>query len=425
VTSLPRVLRHPDFRYLFLGQAASQIGDRVVIVTLALFITRGAGSPTDLGLVLGAQALALVSLLLLGGVWADRLERHRVMISTDVVRATLHALVAVLILTGTIRIWELVVIEFLFGAAMAFYQPAYSGLIPQTVPEAEIQAARGLSQTFDNVAFLLGPALATLLVLGIGAGEAFALDAATFAVSAVLLLRVRPRARGEQPEPTGSVIEDLRTGWREVRSRAWVWATIAAFSGLLLCVFAQWYALAPSIARDVYGSAGVFGVLEATAGAGAVIGAVVSARWHPARPLRTGLTALLSWPIATGLVALGAPVALAAAAIFVAGWSFGVFVVFWESALAHHIPPHVLSRVSAWDWMGSLALVPVGYLIAGPLAELVGARVVLGVGSAIGLGLLAAALIPRQTRELRDGAPAPEVLPHGPRELVATVRGSA
>jgi MFS family permease len=404
VSFLPRVLRHPDFRYLFFGQAFSQVGDRVVLVAVGLFVTRETGSPTDVGLVLGAESLALVSLLMFGGVWADRLPRHRVMIATDLVRATLHATVAVLIFTGTIEIWQLVVIEALFGAAMAFYQPAYTGLLPQTIPEDEIQEARGLSQTIDNLAFLLGPVLATVLVLGVGAGEAFAFDSATFVISALLLTRVRPRPRGEQVERSGSVIADLRVGWHEVRSRVWVWATIAAFSGTLLCVFAQWYALAPTIARDVYGSTGVFGVLEATAGGGAVVGAVVAARWRPRYPMRTGLLWILAWPVATALFALGAPLAVAALAMFGAGLSFGVFLVFWESALAHHIPPHALSRVSAWDWMGSLALLPLGYAIAGPLADLVGATVVLGVGSAIGFCLLAAALIPRETRRLRDGA---------------------
>ena len=192
-----RVLRHPSFRYLFLGQAASAVGDRVVVVALALFITQRTGSPTDLGLVLGAQTLPLVTLLLFGGVWADRLPRHRIMVATDLTRAALHTVVAVLIFAGTIQIWQLIVIEALFGAAQAFFQPAYSGLLPQTVPEELIQDARALTESMANLAFLIGPALATALVLGIGAGEAFAFDAATFVLSALLLTRVRPRPRGE------------------------------------------------------------------------------------------------------------------------------------------------------------------------------------------------------------------------------------
>ena len=200
-------------------------------------------------------------------------------------------------------------IEALFGAAQAFFQPAYSGLLPQTVPEELIQDARALTESTANLAFLIGPVLATALVLGIGAGEAFAFDAATFVLSAVLLTRVRPRPRGEAPEAE-SVLHELRAGWREVRSRTWVWVTIAVFSGAVLCVYAQWYALAPVIARDVYGGTGVFGLLEAVAGVGAVCGGLLGISWRPARPLFAGMLLVLAWPVQDGVFALGAPLAL-------------------------------------------------------------------------------------------------------------------
>ena len=332
-----RVLRHPSFRYLFLGQAASAVGDRVVVVALALFITQRTGSPTDLGLVLGAQTLPLVTLLLIGGVWADRLPRHRIMVATDLTRAALHTVVALLIFAGTIQIWQLIVIEALFGAAQAFFQPAYSGLLPQTVPEELIQDARALTESMSNLAFLIGPVLATALVLGIGAGEAFAFDAATFVLSAVLLTRVRPRPRGEAADPE-SVLDELRAGWREVRSRTWVWVTITVFTGAVLCVYAQWYALAPVIARDVYGGTGVFGLLEAVAGVGAVCGGLLGISWRPARPLFAGMLLVLAWPVQDMVFALGAPLALVVVCAFATGFGFSLLMIWWETALARHIP---------------------------------------------------------------------------------------
>ena len=181
------VLRHQNFRYLFLGQAASAIGDRAVVVVIALFVTQTTGSASDLGLILGCQSLALVGLLLFGGVWADRLPRHRIMIAADIARAALHATLAVLIFSGGVQVWEIALIEGLFGAAQAFFQPAYTGLIPQTVPEEEILQANALTEWMSNLAFLIGPALATVLVLGVGAGEAVAFDAITFVFSAVML----------------------------------------------------------------------------------------------------------------------------------------------------------------------------------------------------------------------------------------------
>jgi MFS family permease len=399
VSSYLRVLRHRDFRYLFAGQAASVIGARVVVVALALFITQRTRSATDLGLVLGAQSLPLVTLLLFGGVWADRLPRQRIMMTADLVRAVLHAILAALILAEAVTVWEMVVIEALFGAAQAFFQPAYSGLLPQTVPESLIQDARALTESMSNLSFLIGPAVATALVLGVGAGEAFALDAATFLLSAGLLRRVHARPRGDRPPPA-TVLHSLRSGWREVRLRSWVWATIAVFTGAVLCVYSQWYALAPVIARDVYGGAGVFGLLETVGGVGAVAGALTALRWRPARPLRAGMLLTLAWPVQAALFALGTPLLLVVIFAFGTGFGFSLLMIWWETALARHIPPGALSRVSAWDWMGSLVLLPVGYLVAGPLADAFGARTVLGIGSAIGALLLAAGLLPRSTREL-------------------------
>ncbi len=174
------MLAHRDFRLLWLAQSASVIGDNIVLVALALFVVETTGSATDLGLVLAAQALPLVAFLLIGGVWADRLPRHRVMVATDLVRFALHALLAALIFAGAVQIWELIVIEVLFGTAEAFFRPAANGLLPQTVPEADIQPATAITTMSNNLAEFVGPALATALVLGAGAGWAFALDAATF-----------------------------------------------------------------------------------------------------------------------------------------------------------------------------------------------------------------------------------------------------
>jgi MFS family permease len=409
MSSYLRVLRVPDFRNLFLGQAASVIGDRVVLVALALYITQRTGSAADLGLVLGAQALALVALLLFGGVWADRLPRQRIIIATDLTRAGLHGLLAALIFIGSVTLWQILVIEVMFGFAQAFFQPAYTGLIPQTVPESLLQDAKAITETMANLAFLIGPALATVLVLGVGAGEAFALDAATFVVSALFTLRVHPRplpAGADADEPASespSIIRELHDGWREVRSRTWVWVVIAVFAGAVMCVYAPWYALAPVIARDHYGGAGLFGVLESVAGVGAVIGALTALRWRPRHPLRTGLLLTLAWPIQDGLFAVGVPVPVIIVCAFGTGFGFSLLMIWWETALARHIPARALGRVSAWDWMGSLALLPLGYLVAGPLANMFGARTVLGIGCLIGLALLTLSLVPRSVRRLGPG----------------------
>jgi MFS family permease len=194
------------------------VGDRLVIVALALFVTDLTGSATDVGLVLGAQTLPFVVFLLIGGVWADRLPRARLMIATDVVRAGLHALLAALIFTDVVEIWYLVVIEALFGTAEAFFRPAYTGLLPRTIPEPEIQEAQALSNMTNNLAELTGPALATALVLGVGAGWAFLFDAVTFVMSAFFLTRMRVRDVPPPAEKRRTLLAELAEGFQHVRS---------------------------------------------------------------------------------------------------------------------------------------------------------------------------------------------------------------
>ncbi|MDE3130256.1 MAG: MFS transporter, partial [Acidobacteriota bacterium] len=224
-------LRHRDFRLLFWGQSASNFGGNAVVVAMAIYVTRTTGSATDLGLILAAQTVPFVVLLLFGGVWADRLPRHRVMIASDLFRAAIHGLLAALILAGAARVWEIAAIEAGFGVAWAFFQPAETGLLPQTVPEGEIQAARALMEGSWNVSLVLGPAVATVLVLTVGAGEAFLADALSFVISALTLAPIRPRPRGgEAAASRETVFHELRVGFREVAARPWVWVTITAFS---------------------------------------------------------------------------------------------------------------------------------------------------------------------------------------------------
>ena len=401
-----RVLRHRDFRFLWLAQSSSVIGDNIVLVALALFVIQRTGSASDLGLVLAAQSLPLVAFLLIGGVWADRLPRHRVMIVTDLVRFALHALLAVLIFSGAVRIWYVVLIEVLFGSAEAFFRPAATGLLPQTVPEADIQQATAITTMSNNISEFAGPALATALVLGAGAGWAFALDAATFLLSAAFLARVRPRRRETPPVALDTlwrrttVWGEISDGFREVRSRAWVWATLASFCVALFCGLAPWFVLGPLVAREQYGDVAIYGVVEAALGFGTILGSLTGVGWRPRHPMRLAMLAMLLWPAAAILYAAGVTLFIAIPATVVAGTGIALFDVWWLTALAERIPADKLSRVTSFDWMVSCALLPLGYVLAGPLAGALGAVEVLLGGSALACIALAMGLLPRETRML-------------------------
>lgn len=416
------VLRHPDFRLLWLAESASVIGDMLVRVAVALFVVDLTGSATDVGLVLAAYTLPLVGFLLLGGVIADRLPRHLVVVVTDLVRFVLHALLAILIVTGEVRIWHLVVIGTIFGSAEAFCRPAIGGLLPQTVPEEEIQEASAITRIVHNVAEFAAPALATVLVLGASAAAAFAIDAATFLLSAALLIRVRPRERplpGVAAAVTGGGLwAEIGEGFGEVRARPWIWATLAAFCVAIFAVLAPWFVVGPLVAREHYDSLSVFGLVTAAFGGGTIAGSLGAMRWRPRYPMRLGMAFALFWPIGVALYAAGASLFVVVPAVTLSGAGIALFEVWWVTALAERIPPDRLSRVTSYDFMVSFGLVPVGYVLAGPLAEGLGAANVMLGGAGLGFVALALGLLPRQTRGLervelacRQAMPSPQPVP--------------
>jgi len=395
-----RVLGRPAFRNLWLAQTTSVLGDRLVMVAIALFVTDLTGSASDVGLVLAAGTIPFVAFLLVGGVWADRLPRARLMMATDLVRAALHGLLAVLIFTGSVEIWHLVVIEALFGTAEAFFRPAATGLLPRTVPPEEVQEAWALTNMANNVAELTGPALATALVLGVGAGWVFALDAVTFLASAWFLLRVRVADALPAPEERSTVLSDLAEGFGHVRSRPWVWVTVAVFAVAVPLGYAPLFVLGPAVAGGTYDSAALFGVVTTLLGVGALTGGLLGLRWRPRHPLRAGFLAISAWPLLLVAFGAGGPVALVLVLAGATGMGFALFDVWWNTAMAERIPPHALSRVSSYDWMGSLVLLPVGFLVAGPVADATSPGLVLAVGGAATAAVLAAGLVPRDTRTL-------------------------
>lgn len=417
-------MKHPDFRRFWLAQSGSVMGDTVVLTALALYVTGLTGNPSDLGLVLTAQALPLVVLLLVGGVWADRLPKQRLLLATDLVRAAVQATLAVLVLFELTQVWHLIVAGVAFGSAEAFARPSATGLLPETVPEDQVQEARALMAMSQNVAEVGGPAIGTALVVGLSASAAFAADALTFLLSAVLLARVRTRDRAEGlagaqavtpgpltpvPVATGagpSWRAELAEGWHETRSREWVWATILGATVALLLALAPLFVLGPTVAQQQYGSTAWYGVIMTAFGAGAVAGAVAGLRWRPRFPLRAAHLLGWAWPLIGALMGLGAPVVLVCVVAAFGGWGISLFDVWWNTALAERIPPASLSRVSSFDWMGSLALLPVGYALAGPAADAFGStEVLVGGGVTTAVVTLAVVVLSRDVRRLERLAP--------------------
>jgi MFS family permease len=362
-------LQERQFRLLWAGQAVSAFGDGLFPIALAFAVVELTGEPGDLGLVFMAVLIPRVVLVLAGGVWADRLPRHRVMLAADVLRCVTQAVAAALLLIGSASLPALVVLGALYGAGDAFFAPAVTGLVPQTVRASRLQQANALLGLTRSAFFLAGPAVAGLLVVTFGPGWAFAADAASFAVSAAFLAQIRlPRA---VRAPRASFAAELRAGWREVAGRTWVWTSIAYFSIWNLAMGAL-FVLGPFVAENSLGGAASWGVIVSCAGVGSLVGAAVALRVRPRRPLATGFLLFGLCALEPALLARPFPTVVVAAAAAV-GFGAGAFAnALWFTTLQERIPRESISRVSAYDWMGSIVFQPAGYALVGPVALALG-----------------------------------------------------
>jgi MFS family permease len=392
------VLRVRDFRLLFGAFAVSMVGDRMVSIALAFAVLELGGSASDIGIVLGARVLPLVATLLVGGVVADRVSRQRVMVASDLARLVTQATLAALLIASEPAIWVVAVLAGLTGAATGFFNPASTGLMPIVVRPEQLQQANGLRATAMSGGEIAGPALAGVLVATVGAGWALAVDAATFGVSALFLAGLRLPAR--VPREATSFLHDLREGWGEFSSRTWVW-TFVVVAGLGNMVWGSWSVLGPVVADRDLGGAAAWGTILAAMGVGALIGALIAIRVRPRRPMVLVAWTFALFALAPALLAAGAPTAAVAAAALFAGVGMMLGNSVWESTLQRHIPQESLSRVAAYDWFGSIAFQPVGMVIWGPIAAVIGVDTSLWVASGAILVLTAATFSVREVRTMR------------------------
>ena len=373
-------LRERNFRLLWIGRSASQLGDLLSFVALTFAVLGLHGSGTDLGLVIASYSLPSMLFLLVGGVWADRLPRRAVMIAADLVRGVAQSVLAVAVLSGSASVPLFMLIAFTSGTAQSFFQPASTGLVPEAVSPEQLQQGNALISLSQSAAFLIGPVLSGILVVLIGPGWVFAIDAASFAISALALATLRLRLA---PRPAhGSFVADLKTGWQEVRSRGWLPPSLLAFTFVNLS-FAAFLVLGPVVMADTYGGAADWGLVLGAMGLGGLLGGGAALRWKPARPLIAVFALMALNPLRLGVLSFtpALPIVLAAAVIAAAATTLGDTV--WHTTLQRQIPTRSLSRVSSYDWMVSMLFFPIGAALAGPLADALGPSTALAILSVV------------------------------------------
>ena len=396
-------LREREFRLLFAGRVVSFAGSAMAPIALAFGVLSLGGSAGDLGLVLTLSILPQIVFLLVGGVIADRLPRQRVMVVSNLVSGLAQAVAAGLLITGRAEIWHLAVVAVVRAVASSFFFPAQQGIIPQTVPVELLQPANALLRLTLNATNIGGAALGGIVVATAGPGWAFAFDALTYFAAAALLLPMRIAAPAR--DAATSFVAELRDGWVAFRSRTWLWVVVIGFGFSNAAQTAALNVLGPIVAEESLGGARVWGLVLAAQGLGLVAGGVIALRIHPARPLLVGVAAALLFVPPIALLALGAPWPLVALAALLAGLGMELFSVFWDLSLQGHVPNELLSRVYAWDALGSFVLMPAAYAVVGPLSEAFGVSATLWGCAAIVMVAIAAQLLSRDVRELPHPVP--------------------
>lgn len=390
-------LRERNFRLYFSSRVVNLLGALMAPVALAFAVLQISDSPTALGVVLAAHSIPMVVFLLVGGVLADRFGRTLVIQTSNVVAGLSQLAIAALVVTGQAEIWHVVVLTAVNGVAAAAALPALAGVLPQLVPRTQLQPANVLISMAGGGLAVVGPTVSSLLVVGVGPGWALGVDGVTYLVAAALLSRIRlprpVRAAG------ASALGDLREGWTYFRSTRWLWVVVLAFS--IICAAHQggFFTLGPALAKDsALGERG-WGLILSAEALGLLVAGLVLLRVRLERPLFWGMlgTAVYGAP----LVALGLTddLGVALLAALAAGAGIGVFELAWNLAMQENVPPDMLSRAFSYDALGSFAAIPLGQLLAGPLAVAFGLQRVMLVA---GLLLTAVALLTLLSPSVRD-----------------------
>ncbi|MFH9005864.1 MFS transporter [Streptomyces afghaniensis] len=378
-----------DFALFFAARTVSVLGDQMLVPTAITVAMLQAGyGVTGVGYALAAHTAPLALLVILGGVLVDRFTPVRVMVVADVARLALHGALAVSFTAGKPALWLILMLLALSGTSTAAFQPGYASLIPRIAHD--VQKANAAIRVTESLMTVAGPATAGLLLAFSPVPVVLAIDAATFAVSAVCLLALRLRI--SRSAGRTSLRRDLAQGWQEFRSRQWLWSVIVIWMFYQVTVNGPFLTLGPSLITIEHGE-GTLGFIMSVFGLGSVLGGLTAVRLRPVHPLRAGAVALVGTLFSLLTVALQLSPPVIAVGYVVQGAGSAFWLVMFHTSVQTKIPPDVLGRVHAYDVAGSLVMRPVGQMAAGPVSLSAGAVPVLFFSSAmllVTVGLLLA-----------------------------------
>jgi DHA3 family tetracycline resistance protein-like MFS transporter len=369
----------------------SLIGDGIFLIAIAWESYSLWNAPAALSIVGIGMTIPTIAFLLVGGVVSDRRDRRLVMAWADGLRAVAVAVLAVLVLMGALRFWELVALVAIYGVGTAFFMPAFEAILPELLPKSDLPAANALDQFVRPIAMrLIGPVVGGALVAA-SAGIAFAIDAASFAACLIAVL-VMPRRAGRRVEVQTSSVVALKEGLRFVRQRVWLWGTLLSAAITYLVFLGPAEVLLPFLVKnELHASAGTLGLVLAAGGVGAVGGAAFMG--HRGHPRRDVTVMYMTWTFATLAIA-GYGIANAAWELMLVCLVFNALeaagTIVWATIKQQHVPGTMLGRVSSLDWLISIGLLPLSFALTAPVAAVFGARATLvgaaALGAAVTLG---------------------------------------
>ena len=373
-------LTEPSFARYFVAVMTTQVGTYASAIALS-FAVLALSSPTALGMIFLAREIPILVLVLVGGVLADRFPRRFVLAGASFVAGASQLAAAVILIRGSANIIALATCAAVNGAAGAFSRPASTGLLPQVISAPRLQEANALLGLAPRLIGIAGAALGSWLITSIGAGYALAFDSVTFVVAGALVLTLAKD--GPRVKRDTSPLADLSEGWREVRSRTWLWTLILSGGAFQFAYFPVLTVLGPDIARKHLGGAPAWATIITGELIGGIIGGAIAFKIRFPRPML--VYCLAGIPMVLQLFGFAMGWSLTALVVFATftGLGFALAGTIWFTALQMLIPGESLSRVSSFDWLGSLALNPLGYAIVGPLSAAIGERQTMGYAAAL------------------------------------------
>lgn len=402
------VLSNRNFRLLLADRLLAPMAAAFSLVGVSFAVLAATGSTADLSYVIAAQAAPSLVFLLVGGVIADRIAPQLVIVAANVMVAAGEGTFGILVLTSHPAVWVMIVLELLTGTGAALFYPASMALLPRLVPAEQMREASAISRLTMNAAMMAGAALAGECVALFGAGWALAVCGIGMFGTVPLLLTIRVAPLERSGAATGhehapSMFRELREGWSEFRSHTWLWATVLQFTVVLAAWCGGFQVLGPAVARAHLGGPAAWGLISAAEATGLIVGGLVSLRWSPSRPILYVVLIGAAIAISPLSLAMLLPLPVVCVTSFVLGVAIETMAVLWTVTMAAKIPADKLARVSAYDGLGTMMGMPVGALVAGPLAARIGVSATQYGAAAITLIASALALIPRDVRTMRSG----------------------